>query len=465
MIQAMGAWPLLWPLVRSSAAFGAGATPPKRVIVVFSPNGPIMVKQPATGTETNFTLSDWWAPLARHKADGLFFSGMMQAGVPFGKHNEYGHQSGGTGALTARTTEGTNNSTGPSIDQFIGQTLQQKGVVTPKRSLLWGLHTDSGNWGPWYEAAGKPVGPVMDPYKALADIAPGLGGSGGGGGTPVVDKKLKRKHFVLDTVYKDCKELLNANGVGAEGKTMLDFHCSNIESLETSVAKSLQTQMAPKPLDCMAPAKPNTSLASTANFGAADSRDEIMKAFTDMAALAFACDVTRVIGVSFGSTAARFAIPASYKVPSAAKVDSGDEGAQHHAWTHTYTTGDDKRFALKTFYTWYAEAVAKLIDKLKTTMDADGKPLMDSTLVLWTSELGSAGTDNLEPHPNQNIPVFLFGNSAGAYKTGRMFQGKADDAAALSLHQLFVSVIQHTGLTDVTTFGNKGSGPLDWLKG
>lgn len=458
LIQQMGAWPLLWPLVQVGRA--QAATPPKRVVIIFSPNGPIMEKGPATGTETNFNINEFWAPLARHKADGLFFTGMHQAGVPFGKHNEYGHQSAGTGALTARTTEGTNNGTGPSLDQFIGQALQQKGIITPKRSLLWGMHNNTGNWGPWYEAAGKPISPQNNPYSALADIAPGLTG---GDAAPIVDKKLLRKHFVLDAVYKDCKDL-TAN-LGAEGKALLEFHCSNIESLEQSVAKALAPANLPKGIDCKAPEKLNTTLDAKANYGAANSRDEAMKAFTDLIPLAFGCDITRIIGFSFGGTADRFAIPTSYGIPSAAQVDSGDSGPQHHAWTHTYNNSPEKRSALKGFTTWYSEKVATIVDKLKATPDANGKPLLDSTLVLWTSELGHDQGNPLEPHPNRNIPVILFGNSEGAFKTGRMFLGQNDNASALVLHQLFVSIIQHTGLTDINSFGNQGTGPLGWLKG
>ncbi len=458
LIQQMGAWPLLWPLLREGRA--EAQTKPKRAIVIYSPNGPIMELGPATGTETNFKLHEWWSPLERHRDVGNFFVGLHQAGVPFGEHNEYGHQSGGTGALTARTTEKTNNSTGPSLDQFIGQALQSANMSTPKRSLLFGLHNSAGNWGPWYESAGKPIAPEMDPFKALAAIAPSLRGDS----VSIVDKKLTRKHFVLDAIYKDCKGL--TSNLGAEGKAILDYHCNNIESLEKSVASSLATQ-ASQTVNCSAPAKPNTTLTAASNFSAADNRDESMKAFTSLISLAFTCDITRMVGVSFGDTASRFAIPASYKVPSADKVDSGDSGPQHHAWTHTYNSGPDKRLALKTFYTWYSEQVAKLLDELKKTLDADGKPLMDSTLVFWTSELGHRPDNNsLEPHPNDNIPVMLFGNSGGTFKTNRMFAATGNnEQRALVLHQMMVSIIQHTGLSNINTFGNKGTGPLAWLRG
>ncbi len=458
LLQQAGLWSLLWPLVSRQQAKAQADLTPKRVVIFFSPNGPIMERGPASGTESNFELHEWWQPLERHRAEGLFFAGMQQAGVPFGEHNEYGHQSAGTGALTARTTEGTNHSTGPSLDQFIGQKLQEQGVVTPKRSLLWGLHNTVGNWGPWYEAAGKSANPEQNPYLALADIAPALAPAGDGA-QPTFNP-LRRKNFVLDRSYKDCKELLGK--LGSEGQALLDFHCQNIESLQKSVRESLNRPLGPS---CQAPLGPDTTLGPDANFGQADNRDEMMRAFGSLAALALACDVTRVIGISFGATAERFAIPAAYDIPASAAVDSGDSGPQHHAWTHVYDEGADKRKALKTFTSWYAEQVASVIDKLKATSDANGQSLMDSTLVLWTSELGHRPGNPLEPHPNEHIPVLLFGSGQGAFKTNRFYDGDSSPETSLMLHQLFVSMIQHTGLTGINEFGNQGSGPLEWLKG
>jgi hypothetical protein len=59
----------------------------------------------------------------------------------------------------------------------------------------------------------------------------------------------------------------------------------------------------------------------------------------------------------------------------------------------------------------------------------------------------------------------LFGNGGGAFKTNRLYVGDGSNNTALMLHQLFVSIIQHAGLTSINTFGNRGSGPLAWLKG
>ena len=95
------------------------------------------------------------------------------------------------------------------------------------------------------------------------------------------------------------------------------------------------------------------------------------------------------------------------------------------------------------------------------THNADGRPHLKSTLVLWTSEFGSGG-----PHTNGNVFVMLFVDKAGTIKTGRYFQAEGKrEARALVLHQLFVSVIRHMGLPSIDTFGNSCRGPLEWLRG
>ncbi len=436
--------PVLFRLGRSHAEVEA----PRRVVIIFSPNGPQHQTGPSEGTENDFALHEWWSPLERHRARGVFFRNVHQPGVPFGNVDEYGHQSGAAGALTARATEGTKTGTGPSLDQFIGQELEASGIITPRRSLTFGLYDQAR--APFFERGGQPVRPLSNPYDDLAEIAPSFNTDG----ETAVREALARKHFVLDHIYADCKRLHGR--LGRAGKEALDRHCADIESLERSVSAAMVPNAS-----CDMPSGPITAQPKEYSFTAREARDELLDAFTELMALSFVCDVTRVVSVSFGSEASRFSIPERYGVPSSPTVDSGDSGPQMHAWTHRPSSDPTTLAAMKIFYNWFSERVAKIIDKLATTLDADGKPLIESTLVLWTSEFGAGG-----PHTNANVPVLLFGDSAGRFKTGRHFQAQGDNAQkALVVHDLFVSIIRHMGLAHVDRFGNAGMGPLDWLEG
>lgn len=455
-LKSAATWSLLSPLMFAGQRAYGRANGPRRVIVLFSPNGPQFEVGPTTAesTEASPILHPWWAPLQRHIGRGTFFRDCHQLGSAFGSPAEYGHHSGAIGALTGTVNPDANIALGPSLDQFIGQKLQASGVVTPQRSLLWGLYSGEHSYHSFYESSGVKVGPIEHPFAALQQLAPSFGNDQ----ASVQRAALKRKHFALDSMLADCKRLRGQlDGLGRE---QLDFHCANIESLELSVASALQ----PKGEMCQMPeAGPLADLDAMAEFGV-EGRDAAFEAFRQMMALALVCDVTRVIGFGFAPGAARFQIPASYGVPASGVVDSGDSGAQMHAWTHQPKDLPGTLDAMKIFYTWFSEKVASLLDILVETKDADGLPLIDSTLVLWASEYGAGG-----PHTNDRVPLVVFGDGCGQFKTGRQFRpedpGGPKTDRALPLHQLYVSIARHAGLADVDTFGAAGQGPLDWLSG
>ncbi len=291
--------------------------------------------------------------------------------------------------------------------------------------------------GPWYERAGSPIGPEINPYEALRDIAPSLGGSG-----QQAAHTLERRHFLLDQVAADCRSI--RAGLGPEARERLDLHCHNLEMLEASVAAT----MVPEGPSCEAPEE--LGISPDANFNDRETRDGAMAAFRQLIALSFSCDITRVIGLSFGRTAARFAIPASYGVPSSGRVNSGDSGPQLHAWTHA--GGENSNRARRIFFQWFSEQVAQVVDVLKETPDPAGGSLFDSTLVLWTSEMGAHS--NPSHHPNDNIPVVLLGNACGELQPGRHYSGDNSNESCRTLHRLMTTVARHAGLPHVDGFGN-----------
>ncbi|MEL6189818.1 MAG: DUF1552 domain-containing protein, partial [Myxococcota bacterium] len=309
LLRHAAAWSVASPVLRALSASGAPGDAAKRVVIIFSPNGPQHQKGPCEGTELDFQLHPWWSPLERHRSDGVFFRSAHQAGQPFFEvKGEYGHLSGGVGALTATASEGTRAATGPSIDQFIARRLQEKGVVTPQRSLLFGLYDRARN--PWYEAAGQAIAPIFNPWTALEAMAPALDA----GPESVAQTALRKKHFIMDQLGQDCRRL--RQDLDGEGRALLDFHCSSLESLEQSVAASLVPRN-----ECALPSEDIAALPADANWLSRETRDAAMGAFVELTALAFACDLTRVVGVGFGNAASRFAIPEKYGVPSSGRVD------------------------------------------------------------------------------------------------------------------------------------------------
>ena len=93
---------------------------------------------------------------------------------------------------------------------------------------------------------------------------------------------------------------------------------------------------------------------------------------------------------------------------------------------------------------FYASQFATFLKSMKETQDSDGRPLLDSTVVLFGSGMGNASS-----HSSRNLPVLL---SGGGFKHGmhHRFDRKGRDGRPLG--DLFVSVLQQFGIETGSVF-------------
>jgi hypothetical protein len=193
---------------------------------------------------------------------------------------------------------------------------------------------------------------------------------------------------------------------------------------------------------------------------------DILTSMNDLIAMAFACDLTRV--VTFMSE-----IPLNTQTNySFCGVNSSNyhDDISHHA-------GDPTKLAqYQTVNTFYAQQFASLLAKLAATTDADGSSVLDNSAILFTSEFGDG--DN---HYHYDLPMVVAGKLGGAFSPGRhiVYPSTPDNGAgAIStarradkpLANLYISIMQAFGL-NVSTFGSVdgttpyGTGPLSELAG
>ena len=101
---------------------------------------------------------------------------------------------------------------------------------------------------------------------------------------------------------------------------------------------------------------------------------------------------------------------------------------------------------------WYVEQLKSLIDRLKQIPEGNGTAFDNSTILVY-NEHGSPRAG----HPRNNMPFLLAGSCGGHFRTGRFL--KYNKAAH---NDLFVSLAQAMGLSDITKFGNPliSTGPL-----
>jgi hypothetical protein len=462
LLRNAGLMALLAPLLRKTEALGASTASPRRLVLVYQPDGPMVVTGPASGTETDFTLHDWWKPLERHKNDGIFFSHMSAtgAGVVTGSDHHLGGQVfAGYGADQPGKIY-----VGPTIDQVISKRLEAENRSGLRRSVAWGLlGNDSG---PAFVAdEGRGITVEADPSKAWADLFSGFNAPPPNDAAKAHAALLQaRDQSVLDFVTANCNALKDS--LGAEGMRLLDDHCTTVQKM----AQNLSAGISQAAMSCAKPTDP-----ASMNWSDPENVDAQISSFFDLAAATLACELSYVVAFQFGGVAARNRIPSKYNVPSSSVVDTSDSGPAHHPWTHNVPSAE-KTTALQIFQTFYCTQVASLLDRLKSTVDAYGNPLLDSTMVIVASELGG-NEKNTDPHQTSCVPAMVFGSGQGLFKTGRYIHGKSPELGSQpnvpafqeggrDMARLLVSAIQYMGLTDVNTVGATGvKGPLQALYG
>ena len=100
--------------------------------------------------------------------------------------------------------------------------------------------------------------------------------------------------------------------------------------------------------------------------------------------------------------------------------------------------------------------LAYFIDKLKERKDAQGRPLLDTTIVYFGSGLGNANT-----HSTSNVPVLVAG---GGFKHGTHHAIERDKSSSPVLGQLFVTFMQQLGMK-VNSFANAKGNMNEYFMG
>jgi hypothetical protein len=454
VLRNAGAAALLAPVLRRRDAHAAPS--PRRVIFIYSGNGPIVTIGPASGTEREFTLHDWWKPLERHRAEGVFFSHLAVTGsgvVTGGGHGLGGQLFSGFGAGAGGNQYAAK---GESVDQVIARRLEAEGRAGLRRSVVWGLARGATGEG-FQSTGGRNIQCETDPAKAWQDlfasfVAPPTNGAPTDAAQKRAAALLARDQSVLDIVNQDCKSVQEA--LGAEGTRLLDEHCTSLRALEKNLTAGLTS---PVLASCAKPANPGAMAWTNP-----ENIDAQAGAFFNLMTTSLACELTHVIAFQFSGQSSRNRIASKYGVAAAPMQDSGDSGPAHHPWTHN-KFGQEKVDNIKIFMSFYATQVALLLDKLRTTVDAQGVPLIESTVVVWGSELGGA-EKNPDGHQTGALPALWFGKGQGQFRTGRYIKSTTDDRgggsgrieAGRDMARILVSAIQYMGLKDVDTVGATG---------
>ena len=174
----------------------------------------------------------------------------------------------------------------------------------------------------------------------------------------------------------------------------------------------------------------------------------VLSNMQDMAALAFACDLTRVasISVSFEGGGGTGGL-----IPSWLGFNNNHHGCSHHAGNA------DKRSKYNLMTRWYSTMVARLLDTLGKHAHPEGGTVLDHTVVWWMFRHGDGNA-----HANFGIPGIIAGGAGGYY--GQM--GRFHSVPGSELSAFLLSMVNAMGV-DVPSFGlaeNRVTAPLSFLR-
>lgn len=414
--------------------------PPKRLLYYYIPNGFDMTSWAPTGTGSSYTLSEMLSPLEPYKEDLLFLSGLDNApgnyipgqDAPAGAHYQQ------TGAfLTCTHIHQNPFGAGKSIDQVAAEAL---GYVTPHRSLSLGLHpggltgTCSSNWPcsylgfiSWADAQ-TPIAKLNDPVALFTTLF----SQGAGLGEAEFYARKAQKLKVLDVVNEDAKALRDKLGVSDRQK--LEQYLTAVNEAED------KTQALTYGLSC----EPGDPPAAPSTY------EEKLELMADMMALAFQCDLTRVITFMSYSGGASHGVAYDWVQYQGAAITDPKHYLSHHG-------GDPAKLGkLAAINQWEVARFASLVSKLKERTDFDGSSILDNSIAMFSSEISDP-----DSHSANDLPIIIAGKGQGTILTDRHLAYAAPENVYADLH---IGLLEAFGV-DIPSFGDDGTHALPGLGG
>jgi hypothetical protein len=396
------------PLLEAMLPRRAHAATPLRFVTFYTPNG-FMQKEWLTA---NDALGPALAPLAPHRGDLNILRGIHQARP--GNINHPAH------ALTCYDNYAKSGATTGSIDQEIAARI---GTQTRFKSLQLGVRVLHSHTSYLRPGQGQPA--ENDPAKVFARLF--------GTGAPATAEAFDRARFARETVIDAVLPQYDGlrRTLGGADRQRLDAHFEAIREVERSL--KFRPMATVDPAVCGKAAAP-AAMDALAN----DNVPAVAKAQLDLAALALACDLTRVVNLQFSNPAGdlyfRWLTP---------PVTGG-----HHVVSHQSRNAAAYEQLVR-INAWFAGQLAYLIDKLKASRGPEGA-LFDNAVILYWNGLADGAS-----HTGTDAAYLLAGKAGGRLRTGRVLKF----AGAARLNDLAVSLLNLVG-APATSFGQ-----ADWSKG
>jgi hypothetical protein len=421
------ALPVLDAMFPALASVKDRAEIPRRLSIVYAPNGMNMKKWTPTETGANYELSPIMQPLASYKDRMTVLSGManMEGYAKPGEGESAPHERAGAVFLTGVHPR-REGEVGISVDQIAAQELGKK---TQLASLELGLHSSDAvgqcekGWSCAFISTlswRTPTQPLPIENRPRAVFERLFGDSG----NPAQRlERIKKEQSILDSVREAARDMMKQ--VSAEDKLRLSEYLDGMRDIEHRIELAEQQTNINQSLDSPPPGIP-------ADFA------EHLKLMFDLNVMAYQTDMTRVITLMTGPEQSNRTYP-EIGIPDV-----------HHSLSHH----QGNEISLEKLYKinlYHSDLLVHYLDKLASTPDIEGN-LLDNMMLMYACSM-SDGNDHLM----QDLPCILFGGGSGQLKGGKHIR-YTDDTP---ITNLYLTLLDKLGM-EVENFGDS-TGTLNAL--
>jgi hypothetical protein len=412
-LRGAGAWVALPALEALGAPFQAAARP-RRLAVLYVPNGVNVPQWTTEGEGRDYALSPTLRALDPIKGDFSVLSGLNHENATPGEDGGGDHSRAGATFLTgvrAYKTGGADIRAGISFDQVAANAI---GGLTRWPSLQ--LSTDgareAGRCDSGYACAYQynlswrtptlPLPAEHDPRQVFERLF-GAGPLAGDGATAEARKELQKS--VLDFVQEDARSLRGR--LGARDREKLDQYFAAIREVEKRIAASENPKAAAVPAPAGVPA----------------SFLDHVRVMMDLTALAFQGDATKVVVFMLAHEGSNRAFP-EIGIPEA-----------HHQISH-HQGNLDKLAKIARIDRFYVDQFKYFVERLKAIPDGEGS-LLDQSMVLYGSGISEGNR-----HLHSDLPILLAGRGGGTLHPGRRI--RCPDPTPMS--NVFLALLERLGV-------------------
>lgn len=408
---------------------------PKRLFIVFNGLGTIPNEWCDINSNGTAVFKKILKPLEKHRERMTIIRGLTHAA------NGGTHEAVELAALTGQPYVGDRKTTkfaaGISIDQHIANVI---GANTVRKSISLSIQGKN-QYNPLsHFGHSQPNFPIKNPYTAFDQILSNIGKPNGSMMTRE-DQLQKKREQVLKHTHERYKELFAR--LGQDDKLRLEAHLESLNSLIKTLDLQQQVDQGGSHCAVSKPSKSKHSLLPESDasskflteeyrYGVADldRNQDIIKAYMDIGAQAFSCDVSRVVALDQGHF---------HRHGSAShKVDVNNRSVATAEYDEVLNAG-----------VRCAQNINYLVDQLVSTPDGQGGNLMDSSLIYWMQSHQDG-----KNHTLNNCTDVLIGNAGGMFNTNRSISINPKDNRRHT--ELLTSIANCFGLPD------SGFGKIDW---